>query len=87
METNLEYGPDSDVVSHHRTEWAALGEGQKVLFRQAGHPAVPAVIDTLTPDASVLWLLVEGQAPPRKMFLARDPVEIRVGYSSNPKAF
>jgi hypothetical protein len=87
METNLDHEPVSAAAHRHVAQWAALTWGQEVDLHEKGHPPVAAVVDNFTPDRSVLWLLVDGHAPPRKMFLAGDPIEIRAGYGGSPKAF
>ncbi|GAC1381136.1 MAG: hypothetical protein NVS2B15_16960 [Pseudarthrobacter sp.] len=63
----------SDVVPE--LSWAKLAPGQEVTIRESGRQYWNGVIDNLTPDASVVWVQVDGHAP-RRMYLAGDPVEI-----------
>lgn len=65
-------------------EWASLRSGQQVEIRESGRPAGRGVIDSLTPDASVVWVRLYGHAP-RRMYLAGDPVEI-IPVLENPVA-
>lgn len=68
--------PDSDPDTG--VPWGTLVPGQHVTIREAGRQTGHGVIDAVTPDTSIVWVRVDGQAP-RRMFLAGDPVEIIPG--------
>lgn len=55
--------------------WGSLAPGQEVTVRESGSLSEHGVIDNLTPDGSVVWILIDGHAP-RRMYLAGDAVEI-----------
>lgn len=61
--------------------WETLAAGQEVTIRESGQPSGHGIIDNLTPDASVVWVRIDGHAP-RRMYLAGDPVEISPKKSS-----
>jgi hypothetical protein len=46
-------------------EWANLRPGQEVEIRESGRPGGRGVIDNLTPDASVVWVRIDGHAQRR----------------------
>jgi hypothetical protein len=71
MDANLPAAGDADS----RVRWMDLAPGQDVEIRESGRPAGKGTVDDVTPDASVVWVWIDGHAP-RRMYLAGDPVEI-----------
>lgn len=63
----------SDVDSW--VPWVTLAPGQEVTIRESGRQSGLGVIDNLTPDASVVWVRIDGHAP-RRIYLAGDTVKI-----------
>jgi hypothetical protein len=75
----------SDNDAEPPVRWADLSPGQQVRVRESGRPAGTGVIDSMTPDGSVVWIWIHGHSP-RRMYLAGDPVQIRPELE-NPHAF
>ncbi|MFE4836044.1 hypothetical protein ACFRAU_15365 [Arthrobacter sp. NPDC056691] len=81
MDTNPPAAGDAEP----QVAWTKLTPAQDVEVREAGRPAGRGVVDNVTPDASVVWVRIDGHAP-RRMYLAGDPVEL-LPVLENPEAF
>lgn len=58
------------------TDWSELRPGDKVSIVRGNRVTASGIVDTMTEDASTVWVLFEGVAP-RRMFHRGDPDELR----------
>lgn len=59
------------------TDGTSLWRGQEVLVRAGGHNLGRGIVDDLTDDGSIVWI-VFGGAEPRRMFLEEDAARYTV---------
>ncbi len=60
-----------------RVSWNALPVGQPVRLSQQGLPIGTGLVDTTTPDGSIIWVMLDGWQE-RRMFLKADFVQVEI---------
>jgi hypothetical protein len=58
------------------TDWSELRPGDRVSIVRGNRVTASGIVDTMTEDASTVWVLFDGVAP-RRMFHRGDPDELR----------
>ncbi|MEO5319183.1 hypothetical protein PV761_11435 [Arthrobacter sp. CC3] len=58
------------------TDWSELRPGDKVAVVRGNRVTASGIVDSMTDDASTVWVLFEGVAP-RRMFHREDPDDLR----------
>jgi hypothetical protein len=68
---------NTDEMTEQTVDGSALWRGQKVHVRMRGQDLGTGVVDDLTDDGSIVWI-VFGGAEPRRMFLEEDAARFTV---------
>lgn len=67
----------TDEMNEMTVDGAALWRGQEVRVHAGGHDLGRGIVDDLTDDGSIVWI-VFGGAEPRRMFLEEDAARYTV---------
>lgn len=70
--------PGAEILppGYRRTpDWSVLKPGDRIIIRSGDHPMATAVVDALTSDGSLLWVLPDG-GQLRKIYYRSDDQEV-----------
>lgn len=67
----------TDELTEATVDGSALWRGQEVRVRMRGNDLGTGVVDDLTEDGSIVWIMFGG-AEPRRMFIEEDAARFAV---------